>query len=93
MHDFPVVITVEPINRQAYVRFEGPVERANGPNAQDPALAIANRLCRDEKAVAEVGRDDCYSDVEVGSDIDAVTYLFRPLPTIGLGKLIDNCFA
>ena len=93
VQDFSVVISIDPINRQAYVRFEGPVERDNGPNAQDPALAIANRLCRVEVAVAEGGGDDCYTDEEVGSDIDALSYLFLPLPTIGLGKLIDNCIA
>ena len=74
MHDISVVIRVEPINRQAYVRFEGPVEPDNGPNAQYPVLAIANRSCRDEEAVAEVGGDDCYSDEIVGSDIDAGSY-------------------
>ena len=60
VHDFSVVISVEPINRQAYVRFEGPVERDNGPNGQDPALGIANRLYRDEEAVAKGGGEDCY---------------------------------
>jgi hypothetical protein len=72
VQEFAVVISVEPINRQAYARFEGPVERDTGPNAQDNALAIASRLLTQYEEVFDGGADDCLSDENV-TDVTTVS--------------------
>ncbi|RPB18229.1 hypothetical protein L211DRAFT_854325 [Terfezia boudieri ATCC MYA-4762] len=58
VNEFSVVVSVEPISRQAYVRFEAPVDQ---PHAQDDAIAIADRIIQ-EMEIAEGGAEDCLSD-------------------------------
>ncbi|RPB20184.1 hypothetical protein L211DRAFT_852588 [Terfezia boudieri ATCC MYA-4762] len=58
VNEFSVVVSVEPISRQAYARFEAPVDQ---PHAQDDAIAIADRIIQ-EMEIAEGGAEDCLSD-------------------------------
>jgi hypothetical protein len=72
VQSFAVVISVEPINRQAYARFEGPIENETGPTAQDQAIAMAWRLLADHEELVEGGADECLSD-EYATDITTVS--------------------
>ncbi|RPB19389.1 hypothetical protein L211DRAFT_853204 [Terfezia boudieri ATCC MYA-4762] len=68
VNEFSVVVSVEPISRQAYVRFEAPVDQ---PHAQDDAIAIADRIIQ-EMEIAERGVEDYLSntleDIELDSE-------------------------
>ncbi|RPB18230.1 hypothetical protein L211DRAFT_854326 [Terfezia boudieri ATCC MYA-4762] len=58
VNEFSVIVSVEPISRQAYARFEAPVDQ---PHVQDDAIAIADRIIQ-EMEIAEGGAEDCLSD-------------------------------
>jgi len=59
--EFRLVVSVEPVTRQAHTRFEGLVERRH---AQDDAIAIADRYFEDME-IAEGGGLDLLNGDEV----------------------------
>ncbi|KAF8445134.1 hypothetical protein BGX38DRAFT_1271474 [Terfezia claveryi] len=67
VQQFAVVISVVPINRHAYAKFEEPIEGDAGhkTRAQEGALSIA-----DQEELAEGGADDCLSDEDVGTNME-----------------------
>ncbi|RPB19281.1 hypothetical protein L211DRAFT_853353 [Terfezia boudieri ATCC MYA-4762] len=65
---FAVVISVVPINRQAYGRYDEPTER--GLIVQDGALAIPRQSLTEQEELAEGDADDCLSNEDVGADIE-----------------------
>ncbi|RPB18087.1 hypothetical protein L211DRAFT_854483 [Terfezia boudieri ATCC MYA-4762] len=65
---FAVVISVVPINHQAYGRNDEPTER--GLTVQDGALVIPCQSLTEQEKLAEGGADDCLSDEDVGADIE-----------------------
>ncbi|RPB18363.1 hypothetical protein L211DRAFT_854192 [Terfezia boudieri ATCC MYA-4762] len=67
---FAVVISVVPINRQAYGRYDKPTER--GLTVQDGALAIPCQSLTEQEELAEGGANDCLSDEDIGADIEEV---------------------
>ena len=74
VQEFLVVLSVEPVNRQAYARLEGPQERDTGPHSQDNALAIAGRLLTQHEELADGGADECLRDEEL-TDIESVSVI------------------
>ncbi|KAF8417378.1 hypothetical protein EV426DRAFT_706051 [Tirmania nivea] len=64
---FAMVISVVPINRQAYARFEGPTEH---DTRQDGVLAIVSQMMTKEEELADGGTDDYLSDEDPGTDIE-----------------------
>jgi len=73
VNEFSLVVSVEPVTRQAHARFEGTVERTH---AQDDAIAIADRYFEDME-IAKGGGLDLLSGDEV-EDIEPV----GPSPSI-----------
>jgi len=73
VNEFSLVVSVEPVTRQAHVGFEGPLERTH---VQDDAIAIADRYFEDME-IAEGGELDLLSGDEV-EDIEPV----GPSPSI-----------
>ncbi|RPB18109.1 hypothetical protein L211DRAFT_854463 [Terfezia boudieri ATCC MYA-4762] len=65
---FAVVISVVPINRQAYGRYDEPTE--HGLTVQDGALAIPRQSLTEQEELAEGRADDCLCDEDVGADIE-----------------------
>ena len=65
--EFSLVVSGEPVTRQAHVRFEGLVERTH---VQDDAIAIADRYFKNME-IAEGGGLDLLSGDEV-EDIEAI---------------------
>ena len=69
MNEFSLVVSMEPVTRQAHARFEGPVEWTH---AQDDTIAIADRYLEDMEIAKGGGLDlligDEVEDIEpVGS--------------------------
>jgi len=73
VNEVSLVVSVEPVTRQAHARFEGPVKRIH---AQDNAIAIADPYFEDME-IAEGSGLDLLSRDEV-EDIEAV----GPSPSI-----------
>ncbi|RPB24908.1 hypothetical protein L211DRAFT_848283 [Terfezia boudieri ATCC MYA-4762] len=67
---FTVVISVVPIDRQAYGRYDKPTE--HGLTVQDGALAIPHQSLTEQEELAEGGADDCLSNKDVRADIEEV---------------------
>ncbi|RPB23600.1 hypothetical protein L211DRAFT_849590 [Terfezia boudieri ATCC MYA-4762] len=65
---FAMVISVVPINCQAYGRYDEPTE--HGVMVQDGALAIPHQSLTEQEELAEGGADDCLSDEDIGADIE-----------------------
>ncbi|RPB18119.1 hypothetical protein L211DRAFT_854448 [Terfezia boudieri ATCC MYA-4762] len=65
---FTMVISVVPINHQAYGRYDKPTER--GLTVQDRALAIPRQSLTEQEELAEGGADDCLSNEDIGADIE-----------------------
>ncbi|RPB18050.1 hypothetical protein L211DRAFT_854532 [Terfezia boudieri ATCC MYA-4762] len=65
---FAVVISIVPINHQAYGRYNEPTEC--GLMVQDGELAIPCQSLTEQEELAEGGADDYLSDEDVGADIE-----------------------
>ncbi|RPB20979.1 hypothetical protein L211DRAFT_851864 [Terfezia boudieri ATCC MYA-4762] len=65
--EFIVVISIMPINRQVYGRYDEPIEY--GLTVQDRALAIPHQSLTEQEELAEGGTDNCLSNEDIGSNI------------------------
>ncbi|RPB18239.1 hypothetical protein L211DRAFT_854319 [Terfezia boudieri ATCC MYA-4762] len=65
---FAMVISIVPINCQAYGRYDEPTEC--GLKVQDRELAIPRQSLTEQEKLAEGGADDCLSDEDIGADIE-----------------------
>ncbi|RPB18365.1 hypothetical protein L211DRAFT_854180 [Terfezia boudieri ATCC MYA-4762] len=68
MPQFAIVISIVPINCQAYGRYDKPTER--GLMVQDGALVIPRQSLTEQEELAEGGADDCLSNKDIGADIE-----------------------